>query len=406
MPLPQPYEPLDLDKTDLSIVHRSESAGMHTNSMYRILGNYAAAGNKENVEMSRPFGYIDLNSILPITGPQHTALVFRNMISITRLKAGLSCAAKEVVRYTADAETAVSDCILWLNEHGYITFRMSGDWCALRDTTGEYIDARVLINGGNDRITAYIYGDLKCTEEFQAWLQSRFAQEGTIIKVATGIPEKRTLDIDEFYVPSSSEEMGRPSFYPWINVPLETYFKEFMASSESVLVLFGPPGTGKSTLLRSLIHSGNYTSILAYNREVVESPLLVDTFYNDNKARILAYEDIDNHLKSRDDGNLLMSTFLNASEGVIQHPGKKIVLSTNLATIDKIDPALLRVGRCFDILQFHELDESQAHQVLKDVGREPKDFSTKPKWTLAEVLNKENTVRQRVNRFANRVGFV
>lgn len=158
--------------------------------------------------------------------------------------------------------------------------------------------------------------------------------------------------------------------------------------------------------MRSLIHSGNYTSILAYNREIVESPLLVDTFYNDNKARILAYEDIDNYMKSRDDGNLLMSTFLNASEGVIRHPGKKIILSTNLATIDKIDPALLRVGRCFDILQFHELDESQAHGVLKDVGREPKDFSTKSKWTLAEVLNKENVVRQRVNRFATSVGFI
>lgn len=241
MHLSQPYEPVDLDKIGPSIGHGFESAIMYKNASYRIFINNTTVGDRGNVVTPRPFSYLDLNTILMIAGSQNSTTVIRNITSYTRLKAGLSCASKEIVRYTDDAETAVSDCVIWLNEHGYITFRAGGAWYALRDTTGEYIDARVVIDGGNDRITAHIYGDPRCAEEFPTWLQNRFTQEGTIIKVANGITEKRNLDIDEFYVPSSSEEMGRPSFYPWISVPLETYFREFMASSESVLVLFGPP---------------------------------------------------------------------------------------------------------------------------------------------------------------------
>ena len=107
---------------------------------------------------------------------------------------------------------------------------------------------------------------------------------------------------------------------------------------------------------------------------------------------------------SRESGNELMSTLLNASEGVVAHPGKKIILSTNLPSIDKIDPALLRVGRCYDVLEFRPLTREQAMIARASVGLEPVDFSSKDEWVLAEALFSNIDVRQITNRFARKVG--
>lgn len=149
----------------------------------------------------------------------------------------------------------------------------------------------------------------------------------------------------------------------------------------------------------------SHVAWVAYEKEIVTSGRTVTEFLRSSTA-ILAYEDIDNHLSAREDGNQLMSTVLNASEGIVQHPGKKIVFSTNLSSIDRIDPALLRVGRCFDILQFRNLSSEEANVVRQDLNLEPCTLDTKDTWALSEVLAKQSTAQQAINRFGRKVGFV
>jgi energy-coupling factor transporter ATP-binding protein EcfA2 len=276
----------------------------------------------------------------------------------------------------------------------------------IRESSGDYVEAIVTVKCGDNQLQVSVLGDEIEASTIIDYLKSQINSSGyTLIYTATGIKGGNLLQATGVQVFDGTVNLARDSFYPWLPVKLQDYFNAYMAANESVLLLLGPPGTGKSTFLRSLIMSGRYTSLVAYNAEVVQSSILIDDFYENEDLRILAYEDVDNYLGTRKDGNSLMSHILNAVDGVTVHRGKKIVFSTNLDTLSKIDPALLRVGRCFDILTFEELTATQADAVIEDLGWAPRDFSHKPKWLLAEVLSQSHAVQQTINRFGRKVGF-
>jgi ATP-dependent 26S proteasome regulatory subunit len=48
----------------------------------------------------------------------------------------------------------------------------------------------------------------------------------------------------------------------------------------------------------------------------------------------------------------MMHRFLNVGDGLVTTKGKKLIFSTNLPSIRDVDSALVRPGRCFDILNF------------------------------------------------------
>jgi ATP-dependent 26S proteasome regulatory subunit len=98
-------------------------------------------------------------------------------------------------------------------------------------------------------------------------------------------------------------------------------------------------------------------------------------------------EDADLIMAKRSDGNHRMSEILNATSGIASDNHSKFILSTNLKSIDDIDPALLRHGRCFDVLCFRELTANEAAVVRAARGMSPRDFSSNRDYKLAEVLN-------------------
>ena len=256
----------------------------------------------------------------------------------------------------------------------------------------------------NKNLTFRIYGEMNEVEAAKDWVNANFQSEGVTIKTATSIDVAGKIKFDTRYLPLSKIQYARQSFYPWLSISLDEYFDAFFESKETVLVMFGPPGTGKSTFLRTLIAKKCAVAYLAYNKTVVESPELLTRFYGGN-ADLLGYEDIDKFLKKREDGNELMSTILNVADGVIQHENKKIVFATNLSSIDSIDPALLRMGRCFDILHFRNLTQDEAQAVLVDIGKPARDLSTKNDWSLTEILTEAVPAQQTINRFGKKIGF-
>ena len=103
-------------------------------------------------------------------------------------------------------------------------------------------------------------------------------------------------------------------------------------------------------------------------------------------TRFLVMEDADEFLKSRTEGNTMMHKFLNVSDGLISAADKKLVFSTNLPHLDDIDEALMREGRCFDVLQFEALNRQQAQAVLDSVDS-TRVLGDGNRFTLAECFS-------------------
>lgn len=271
---------------------------------------------------------------------------------------------------------------------------------------GTVIDTVNVNINANKRVTIYTHGTQEAANAIYEWADSIFTTKFRKVSIAKGIDRDGDLVVKTTNVAHSTQTRSTvPSFYPWLTCTPEEYFDEFMRSEEPVLIMFGPPGTGKSSFIRHLLEHTNGNALLAYNREVVGSPAVIDSFY-DNNYDILVYEDLDDQLGKREDGNQLMPTILNGVDGVLkQNRRKKIVFSTNLNNADRIDNALKRMGRCFDIMYFGELSADQAAQVRIDLNLPVKDFSGKDKWSLAEITAKHSEVQQVINRFGRNSGF-
>ena len=191
---------------------------------------------------------------------------------------------------------------------------------------------------------------------------------------------------------------AHPEFYPWIKMPLDQYFLEYFQSNANILVMMGDPGTGKSTLLRSVIRELNLAAMVAYKTEVIESPLFIPTCDDflrrslnsiPGQHRVVAVEDADNLMGRRTDGNKVMASILNASDGISSRK-LKMIFSTNIKNINDIDPAMLRPGRCFDVLCFRNLTVDEACDARAAAGLEIRRFDEDGKsktYSLAEVLN-------------------
>jgi hypothetical protein len=292
-----------------------------------------------------------------------------------------------------------------LNQEGYCYFPFDDKWVIIKDCGSRYAEALIVLEFDASLFTMDVHGDYDEIQSIGTWLNETFECHRAISTIVYGKSERSGLLTSKSYVEEAPNNKALQSFYPWMTVLLSDYFKAFMESRESILVCYGPPGTGKSTFMRNFVLSGPYNFTLAYGKEVLESSSLVSHFITSSN-KILICEDADTHVRSRDSGNQHMSTILNMSEGVVHNDNKKIIFSTNLPSINHIDPALLRRGRCFDILPFRELTPDEAAVACADAGISPKDWKTKSSWTLAEALASDVDELQTINRFAKRVGFI
>lgn len=175
------------------------------------------------------------------------------------------------------------------------------------------------------------------------------------------------------------------TFYPWIETSLKEYYKSFMASRSQILVLYGPPGTGKTSLIRDMLCEMNLNSYISYDLKILCSDSTFVSYITGSIFDAIVIEDADDLLTSeRGDQNKVIAKILNVSDGLIKLPRKKLIFTTNLENVDEIDPAIIRAGRCFDVMEFRSLTAEEAVNAARTMGL--KLDPVKKSYTLSELF--------------------
>ena len=232
-------------------------------------------------------------------------------------------------------------------------------------------------------ITITLTGDYEFAEEYTEFFEKDFEF------VTNQIEWLYSNDGNSIEIPLRHDRLPVEEMYPFLEgESLEDYYTNFMKSNASILLLIGPPGTGKTTFIRGLLQQTNSSAMVSYDANVLEKDYVFANFIEGNKS-VMVLEDADMFLKSRKEGNTMMHKFLNVGDGLVTTRNKKLIFSTNLPSISDIDPALIRPGRCYDILHFSELDQKQAENLAKRCNTTLN--GKKDKWSIADVFYNQNT---------------
>ena len=211
--------------------------------------------------------------------------------------------------------------------------------------------------------------------------------EGKFDIVTSHIEWIYSSDGNSVNVPLNRDRLPVEEMYPFLKgETLESYYNRYLESSANILLLIGPPGTGKTTFIRGLLAMTNSSAIVSYDSAILEKDSFFARFIEGDET-IMVLEDSDAFLKSRSDGNTMMHRFLNVGDGLVTTKGKKMIFSTNLPSIRDIDSALVRPGRCFDIITFDTLKQDEAELLAKRL--DVKLDGVQDRWSIAEVFNKQ-----------------
>jgi SpoVK/Ycf46/Vps4 family AAA+-type ATPase len=181
-------------------------------------------------------------------------------------------------------------------------------------------------------------------------------------------------------------------------------FKKFMKdeNTESLLLLHGPPGGGKSNLLKNLIMEAEEDVIYVPPSmvSVISSPGFI-SFMLQNKKNFLIIEDAEEILSV--DRNSGTNNLLSICDGFLKDALQMKVICTFNCDLKKIDAALLRKGRLYFEYKVSSLSIEEG-QRLADFC----DISVKidKEMTLSEIFNhRKNTSVE--NSFEERtIGFL
>jgi hypothetical protein len=227
--------------------------------------------------------------------------------------------------------------------------------------------------------------------------------------------------------------VAKPEYYPYLDGGIEALLRDFVESDECVLILKGPPGTGKSSLVAAGIDalhllpiyakradaildknfinfifqaSDGYMNEIAGTAAKARSDLFIETLLKERefahslplfekkedkeepRVPIIVVEDGDSLLTPRSQGNIMMPELLNETDGIGSNHTRKLVITTNVAHIRDIDEALMRPGRCYGVIECRLLTPDEAIAARAANGLPEFEVLPVKDMSLAEALRK------------------
>lgn len=252
----------------------------------------------------------------------------------------------------------------------------SADSCTILGTDDYVLE----FNIHSSTVSVNIYGDSLHIAAFRKKITTDFEE------VENEIEWIYSADGNSIDVPLRADRQPIKEMYPFLGEEsLESYYDRFMNSSASILLLIGPPGTGKTTFIRGFLQHTKSSATVTYDGAILEKDYIFAQFIEGEKA-VMVLEDADMFLKARSEGNTMMHKFLNVGDGLVSTKKKKLIFSTNLPSIRDIDQALIRPGRCFDIVKFENLTPEQSKALAAKLDVTLDDDSNH---SIAEIFHKK-----------------
>ena len=244
-----------------------------------------------------------------------------------------------------------------LNSFFEIAITSSEDLClAIKSTVDVYKDVLKLLEQKDIKFSTH----------------SEHKLETNSINWAIGYDSHRRISYNE--IPVKESNNIKDAFYPSItekyNVTVNEFIDEYLKSDESVLLLTGKKGSGKTELIRQIIARSDKNAQITFNKEIIKDNSFYYDFFSSDYYNILIIEDADDILMKRESGNDIMDLFLNLSDGIVSNKEKKFIFTSNLPNLNSIDDALLRNGRCFATIEFKTLTEEQGKTIAEDLNIE------------------------------------